>query len=58
MTMLIRIQCEKHDVREREREKERERERERERELVSWCFEPIIDKLTSKHGKRKPKTIE
>ena len=39
-------------------EQARERERERERELVSWCFEPIIDKLTSKHEKRKPKTIE
>ena len=25
---------------------------------MSWCFEPIIDKLTSKHEKRKPKTIE
>ena len=34
------------------------RERERERELVSWCFEPIIDKSTSKLEKRKPKTIE
>ncbi len=48
---------------EREREGESERwrrasERERERGLVSWCFEPIIDKLTSKHEKRKPKTIE
>ena len=46
---------------ERERGGEREREkseREREREIVSWCFEPIIDKLTSKHEKRKPKTIE
>ena len=45
--------------RERERGGEREREKsERERERVSWCFEPIIDKLTSKHEKRKPKTIE
>ena len=42
----------------RERERERWGERERERELVSWCFEPIIDKLTSKHEKRKPKTNE
>ena len=38
MTMLIRIQCEKHDVREREREREGEREREKsegERERVA-----------------------
>ena len=56
-----------HNVRDRERERVRAREgeeraseraRERERERESWCFEPIIDKLTSKHEKRKPKTIE
>ena len=51
--MLIRNQCERHDVRERERERDGE-----ERELVSWCFEPIIDKSTSKHEKRNPKTTE
>ena len=63
--MLIRNSREKHNVRDIERERvrvregeERARGRERERELVSWCFEPIIDKLTSKHEKRKPKTIE
>ena len=48
---------------ERERVCVRERERgrrasERERERESWCFEPIIDNLTSKHEKRKPKTME
>ena len=61
MTMLIRIQCEKHDVRDREREgggEKSDRESERERERVSWCFEPIIDKSTSKLEKRKPKTME
>ena len=42
---------------EREREREGE-ERERDRERNSWCFEPIIDKSTSKHEKRKPKTID
>ena len=58
--MLNRNQCEKHDVRYRERggEREIERGRARERERVSWCFEPIIVKSTSKYEKRKPKTIE
>ena len=56
--MLNRNQCEKHDVRYRERGgREREGE-ELERERVSWCFEPIIVKSTSKYEKRKPKTIE
>ena len=44
-------------MRERGGEKS-ERARERERELVNLCFEPIIDKSTSKHEKRKPKTIK
>ena len=54
---MLETERERMRVREGE-ERASERERGRKRELVSWCFEPIIDKLTSKHEKGRPKTIE